>query len=176
MRFLRSDSRFYGLLQCFFRALLIRAIKSRALGEKGVHWFFPAFERPCISSLPCIIIPCIGLRAIYVPASVFTISCKIILQLHFEPVHFPCNPALQNLRKWLCLFLISRKSFEIVWHHANDVLIEIVRARKLFDFIVIFRHAMIAKIVRNRFNYTSCCTNSHKHDKIRQAIGSRNCY
>lgn len=85
---LGSDSRFYGLLQCFFRALLIRAIKSRALGEKGVHWFFPAFESPCISSLPCIIIPCIGLRAIYVPASVFTISCKIILQLHFEPVHF----------------------------------------------------------------------------------------
>ena len=85
MRFLRSDSRFYGLLQCFFRALLIRAIKSRALGEKGVHWFFPAFESPCISSLPCIGIPCMGLRAIYVPASVFKFraksSCNCILSL-----------------------------------------------------------------------------------------------
>ena len=85
MRFLRLDSRFYGLLQCFFRALLIRAIKIRALGEKGVHWFFPAFESPCISSLPCIGIPCMGLRAIYVPASIFKFraksSCNCILSL-----------------------------------------------------------------------------------------------
>lgn len=144
----------------------VRATKSRALGEKGVHWFFPAFESPCISSLPCIGIPCMGLRAIYVPASVLN-----FVQNHpataFWACAFPCNPALQRLRKWLCLFFDFS---QIIWNrlascewcsHRNCASKKIIR---------FYRYFLACKDNRNRLksfqSYKSLYKKAHGHDKI----------
>ena len=95
----------------------VRATKSRALGEKGVHWFFPAFESPCISSLPRIGIPCMGLRAIYVPASVFKFRAKssynCILSLFISMQS--CIP-MQS-----CIAEITKMALLVFWFLANHL-------------------------------------------------------
>lgn len=122
MRFLRSDSRFYGLLQCFFRALL------SSCNKKPCIKFSPAFESPCISSLPCIGIPCMGLRAIYVPASVFKFraksSCNCILSLCIFRAILHCR-ICENGSAWFWVLANRLKSFEWCSHgnHASEKII-----------------------------------------------------
>ena len=142
MRFLRSDSRFYGLLQCFLCII-------DSCNKKPCIKFSPAFERPCISSLPCIGIPCMGLRAIYVPASVFKFRAKSSCNCILSPCISmqSCIPMQSCIAEITKMVLLVFDFSQIIRNHANDVLIEIVRARKSFDFIVIFRHARIIKIV-----------------------------
>ncbi len=157
MRFLRSDSRFYGLLQCFFSCIIDSCNK-----KPCISFFLHLKGRALVFSL-CIKIPCIGLRAIYVPASVFKFRakspCICILSL--------CISMQSCIAEITKMALLVFDFSQIIRNHANDVLIEIVRARKLFDFIVIF---LTCKDNQNRLKsfqlYKLLYKKAHGHDRI----------